>query len=114
MSALERSCKGCGDWALCFDGYCGECAPASSVGSYVAWWNEHHTGPSLMPIGFFDDVVKSGDQVAGQEDENDAEIKSACLVILHSTDIGVRNVTDRPLHSSLIYETFGGVDDLYD
>jgi hypothetical protein len=36
---IERTCKGCGDWALCFDGYCGECAPASSVDDFIRWWH---------------------------------------------------------------------------
>ena len=36
---IERTCKGCGEWALCIDGYCEDCAPASTVDSYVTWWN---------------------------------------------------------------------------
>ncbi len=38
---MERTCKGCGEWAICIDGYCGDCAPVSSVDAYVTWWNSN-------------------------------------------------------------------------
>jgi hypothetical protein len=55
--ASVRACKGCGEWGLCWDGYCGDCAPVPAVASYVAWWNEHGGDLPVMPIGFFDEVV---------------------------------------------------------
>lgn len=36
---IERTCKGCGDWTMCIDGYCGDCAPVSAVNTYIEWWN---------------------------------------------------------------------------
>lgn len=32
-------CQNCGQEGMTIAGYCGDCAPASAVDEYVAWWN---------------------------------------------------------------------------
>lgn len=87
---MEGRCSRCGAWS-------------ERLGRYTDGWY-CVTCAELLDLG----------ELLGEDGENDGEKESACLVILHSSAKLARSDMKRLLHSSLIHETVGGVDDLHD